>query len=96
MRSEDSHNPTPSWFETHRFGMLLSMRVQPHPEEARSAVSKDEAIDVEKATVAGGCVSDRSAVATAGQFRSVVQDRGTAGCGRLGGRTQILDGFALG
>ena len=34
-----------SWFETRGVAALLTMRVQqePHPEETRSAVSKDEA-----------------------------------------------------
>src|ERR1700739_450764 len=42
------------------------------------------------------CVGDRSTVAAAKQLRPVVQDRRTTGCGGVGGRTQILDGFGLG
>jgi hypothetical protein len=42
--------PAAAWFETPAYGGLLTMR-EPHPEEARSAVSKDEATGLAAADI---------------------------------------------
>jgi hypothetical protein len=43
MKRSFDHSPA-TWFETRGVATLLTMRVyDPHPEEAQSAVSKDEA-----------------------------------------------------